>query len=92
MHCLRCPTVEDVIAGAVIEATRLAKLGRLTLYITFMMKYYCGTACGHFGFAVRVQSCFMLAYRISLPREILRSNAEFFVSENLPSRKNKRSF
>ena len=39
LHRLRCPTVEDVIAGAAIEATRLTKLGRQTLYITFIIEY-----------------------------------------------------
>ena len=90
MHRVRCPTVEDIIAGAVSEATRPTKLGRLS---TKIMEYCCVTACGYSGFAVRVQSCLcLLAYRISLPREILRSNAEFFMSENLPTRKNKRNF
>ena len=58
MHRLRCLTVEeDVIGGAVIEVTRRTKLGRLILYITFIMEYYYVTACGYSGFAVRVQSC-----------------------------------
>jgi hypothetical protein len=57
MHRLRCPTVDDVISGAVTEAAQLTKLGRLTLYITFIMEYCYVTAWGYSGFAVRFQSC-----------------------------------
>jgi hypothetical protein len=59
MHSLRCPTIEDVFAGAVTEATRLTKLHRLTLYITFIIVYYYVTACGYSGFAVRVSTVYV---------------------------------
>jgi hypothetical protein len=58
MHHMRCPTVEDVIAGSFIEVTRVIKLGRLTLCINFIRDYYYYvTACGYCDFSVRVQSC-----------------------------------
>jgi hypothetical protein len=57
MHRLRCPTVEDDIAGAVSEATHPTKLGRLTLYSTKITEYCYVTTCGYYGFAVRFQSC-----------------------------------
>lgn len=91
LHRLWCPTVEDVIAGAVIEAMRLTKLGRPTVHYFHNGVLTCNRMwvlrlCGAGPFL------FMSAYRISLPRETLRSNGEFFVSENLLARKNKRSF